>query len=221
LYTRVDYKLRAAEKMTSASPRPSTVVFDLGGVLIDWNPRHLYRKIVADPTKMEWFLATVCTQAWHEEVDRGARPEAIVPDLARQFPQYALEIAAFYDRFEEMFAGPHRAMVDLLERLSEAKTPLFALTNWGADSFSWARDVFPFLSRFRDIVVSGEEGLVKPDPRIFRVLFERGGFLPDDAVFIDDNQVNVEAAGALGMHVVLHRDAAETIGALRTLGLPA
>jgi 2-haloacid dehalogenase len=207
--------------MTSPSPRPSVVVFDLGGVLVDWNPRYLYRKIFADPAKMEWFLATVCTQAWHEEVDRGARPEAIVPDLARQFPEHAPEIAAFYDRFEEMFAGPHPAMVDVLERLFEAETPLYALTNWGADSFAWARDAFPFLSRFRDIVVSGEERLVKPDPRIFRVLFQRGGFRPGDAVFIDDSAANVDAARSLGMTVLHHRDPMETIAALRALGFPA
>jgi 2-haloacid dehalogenase len=198
---------------------PAVVVFDLGGVLIDWDPRRLYRKIFSDPAQIEWFLRTICTQEWHEQVDRGAMPGDIVPALQARFPDYAAAIAAFHDRFHEMFGEPHQTMVAALERLHAARVPLYALTNWGADSFGWARTTFSFLARFRDIVVSGEEHLLKPDPRIFQVLFRRGGFPPADAVFIDDNAPNIAAAQALGMPAIHHQDAPTTLAHLRALGL--
>jgi 2-haloacid dehalogenase len=207
--------------MSGPAPRPSVVVFDLGGVLIDWNPRHLYRKIFDDPARMEWFLDTICTHAWHEQIDAGAWPEEIVPGLQARFPQFTGEIAAFHDRFEEMFAEPHAEMVSALGRLHAAGTPLYALTNWGADTFPWARRQYPFLGQFRDIVVSGEERLLKPDPRFFQVLFRRGGFAPGDAVFIDDNPANVAASNALGMSALHHQAPAATIAALRAFGFPA
>ncbi len=189
-------------------------------MLIDWNPRHLYRKIYDDPARVEWFLGAICTHAWHEQVDAGALPEDIVPPLQARFPEHAAHIAAFHDRFVEMFAAPHAEMVAVLDRLHAAGTPLYALTNWGADTFPWARRQYPFLGRFRDIVVSGEEKLVKPDPRIFQVLFQRGGFAPAEALFIDDNAANAAAARALGMAAVHHVDAPATIAALRTHGFP-
>jgi 2-haloacid dehalogenase len=204
--------------MAAPLPRPSVVVFDLGGVLINWNPRHLYRKIFDDPARMEWFLGTICTSAWHEQVDAGAWPDQIVPALQSRFPQWSREIAAFHDRFEEMFEEPFGEMVEALGRLDAAGTPLYGLTNWGCDTFPWAREKYPFLTRFRDIVVSGEEKVIKPDPRIFQVLFRRGGFAAAEAVFIDDNPLNIEAARALGMSGILHADAATTLAALRGLG---
>jgi 2-haloacid dehalogenase len=206
--------------MAAPAPRPSVVVFDLGGVLIDWNPRHLFRKIFDDPAKMEWFLGTVCTPSWHEQVDAGAWPEEIVPALQARYPEWTGEIAAFHERFEEMFGQPHAPMVHLLERLHAAGTPLYALTNWGADTFPWARRQYPFFARFRDIVVSGEEKVIKPDPRIFQILLRRGGFAPEAAVFVDDNAVNVEASRALGMAGVHHRDPVATAAALRAMGFP-
>jgi 2-haloacid dehalogenase len=203
-----------------APPRPPIVVFDLGGVLIDWSPRRLYDKIFSDPTQVDWFLREICTQAWHEQVDAGAKPADIEPALQARFPAYAAEISAFHARFAEMFGEPHHAMIDVLERLHAAGTPLYALTNWDADTFVWARRTYPFLARFRDIVVSGEERVMKPDPRIFQVLFRRGGFSPGDAVLIDDRASNVEAARALGMHAIHHADAAATVKALGELGHP-
>jgi 2-haloacid dehalogenase len=206
--------------MTAGPARPTVVVFDLGGVLIDWNPRHLYRKIFDDPERVEWFLSTICTLTWHEQVDAGALPAEIVPALQARHPEYAGQIAAFHDRFEEMFAEPHAEMVAALARLHAAGTALYALTNWGADTFPWARQQYGFLAQFRDIVVSGEERLVKPDPRIFQVLFRRGGFSPAEAVFIDDNPSNVAVARTLGMRAVHHVAPGSTIAALRALGLP-
>jgi 2-haloacid dehalogenase len=206
--------------MSAPAPRPSVVVFDLGGVLVDWNPRYLYRKIFDDPERVEWFLSTICTHPWHEQVDGGAWPEEIVPALQARHPEWTQEIAAFHDRFAEMFGPPHDEMVAALGRLHAAGTPLYALTNWGADTFPWARQTYPFLGHFRDIVVSGEERLLKPDPRIFQVLLQRGRFAPAEAVFIDDNATNVAAARALGMHGVHHVGPAPTIAALRALGLP-
>ena len=204
--------------MSTPPARPTVVVFDLGGVLINWNPRHLYRKVFDDPARMEWFLATICTSAWHEQVDAGAWPHEIVPQLQSQFPQFARGIAAFHERFEEMFEAPYAEMVDAIDRLHAAGTPLYALTNWGRDNFPWARQTYSFLGRFHDIVVSGEEKVIKPDPRIFQVLFRRGGFAPEQALFVDDNRLNVQAARALGMTAIEHREPATTLAELRALG---
>ena len=203
----------------AALPEPAIVVFDLGGVLVDWSPRRLYRKIFSDPAKIDWFLREICTQAWHEQVDAGAKPADIEPGLQARFPEYAAEIAAFHGRFAEMFGEPHAAMVAALERLHAAGTRLYALTNWDAETFVWARRTYAFLARFRDIVVSGEERLVKPDPRIFHVLFQRGQFAPADAIFIDDNPTNVEVARGLGMRAIHHSDPQLTLTALRGLGV--
>jgi len=180
---------------------PRTVaVFDLGGVLLDWNPRHLYRKLIADEAAMEHFLATVCTTEWNQRQDAGRT----FADAARELlPDHAdkLElIEAFGRRFDEMIAGEIAGSVEILAELKARDVPLYAITNWSAETFPRQRRRFAFLEWFRGIVVSGIEGVIKPDPRIFRVLLNRYGVDPRTAVFVDDVEYNAAAAAALGIH---------------------
>ena len=180
--------------------QPDTVVFDLGGVLIDWNPRHLYRKLFQQEEAMEEFLAEVCNGAWNVEQDRG-RPfaEATALLIARH-PERRPMIEAYFGRWSEMLNGPIHGTVALLEALHARGVPLYALTNWSAETWKVARPMFPFLERFRGILVSGEVGLVKPDPAIYRRLADDFALTPGRSVFIDDSLPNVRAAADLGFH---------------------
>ncbi|MCW5748811.1 MAG: HAD-IA family hydrolase [Alphaproteobacteria bacterium] len=209
--------------MPSASPpaTPTVAVFDLGGVLVDWNPRYLFSQLFDDTARLEWFLANVCNGAFFRRLDIESDSRAAAAELQARHPEHAAEIATYVERFDETIRGEFAVMAALLERLHAGGTRLYALTNWAADTFAQTRGRLPSLSLFRDIVVSGEERLIKPDPRLFEVLFRRGGFAPTEAVFIDDNAANAEAAQALGMHAIHHREPDTTIAALRALGLPA
>jgi 2-haloacid dehalogenase len=203
------------------APARDTVVFDLGGVLIDWNPRHLYRKIFADAVAMERFLGEICTQEWNEEQDAGRPFAEAVAMLQARHPAEAERIAAFDVRWEEMIRGPIDETVAVLDELHAAGTPLYALTNWSAEKFPVARRRFSFLGHFRGILVSGEVGLKKPDPRIFWALRERFDIAPARAIFIDDSPKNVAAAAAEGFHALHFTGAARLRRDLRELGFPA
>ena len=203
----------------------SVAIFDMGGVLLDWNPRHLYRKLIADPQEMERFLATVTTTPWHSLQDAGGDPAEATRRLKAEHPGQEALIEAFYGRFDEMLEHPFADMAALVERLHGAGTPLYLLSNAPGFLDDWLRGPgqrrHPFIGRFRDYVVSGRVGCLKPDAAIFDLVCRAGGFRPADAVLIDDNLPNVEGARAFGMHAVHHRSAAETAAALRTLGLLA
>ncbi|HEV2302383.1 MAG TPA: HAD family phosphatase [Stellaceae bacterium] len=177
---------------------PSAVLFDLGGVLIDWNPRHLYRRIFAEEAAMERFLATVCTQAWNEEQDLGRPFAEGVRLLCAHHPEHADAIRAYDASWEEMVKGAIADSVLCLEELRRCGVPFFALTNWSAEKFPLALARFPFLAWFEGVLVSGEAGLKKPDPRIFRLAVDRFSLDPAATLFIDDVAANVEAAAALG-----------------------
>jgi 2-haloacid dehalogenase len=178
------------------------VVFDLGGVLIDWDPRYLYRKLLADEAAVEEFLATVCTPEWNDEQDRG-RPFADgVAELVERHPAHAAAIAAYAERWSEMLAGDIPGTVELLAELRAAGTPLYALTNWSTETFVIARERFEFLSWFDGVVVSGEERLIKPDPAFFRLLLDRFGLAPEATFYVDDSEANVAAARGLGIDAV-------------------
>ncbi len=189
-----------------SSPR-SIVVFDLGGVLIDWNPRHLYRKLFAgDDAAMEHFLTNVCTQDWNEGQDGGRSFADAAALLKADHPDKGHLIDAFGDRFDEMMSGAIEGSVEILGALRARDVPLFGLTNWSAETYPLAFRRFEFLRWFRGILVSGEVGVIKPDPRIFRLLFERFAIAPEEAVYIDDNPRNAAAATALGMHGIHFTD---------------
>ena len=196
------------------------VVFDLGGVLLQWNPRFLYRKLFPnDEQAMEDFLATVCTREWNERQDAGRPFAAAIGELVAAHAGKAHLIEAFRTRFDEMIPGAIDGSVEILQELSRAGVPLYALTNFSAETFPAQRERFAFLSAFDGIVVSGEEGVIKPDPRIFRILLERYAIAPVQAVFIDDNAANAAAATALGMHGIHFRALGPLRDELAALGL--
>lgn len=187
----------------------SAVVFDLGGVLIDWNPRHLYRKLLPDAASVEAFLAEVCTSDWNHQQDAGRSCAEAIAELSARHPDRAELVAAYYGRWEEMLGGALEEAVAILDQLDAAGVPLYALSNWARETFPIARARFPFLARFRGIVVSGEERVAKPDPRIYRILLDRYRLEPSGCLFIDDVARNVEGARAAGMQAVLYSSPAE------------
>jgi 2-haloacid dehalogenase len=198
----------------------SVVVFDLGGVLIDWNPRYLYRKLFpGDETGMEQFLANICTQEWNECQDAGRSFGEAAALLISEHPEKAGLIKAFGERFDEMMAGPIDGTVQILEDLHRQGVPLYGLTNWSAETYPHALARFDFLQRFRGVLVSGEVGVIKPDSRIYRLLLDRFAIAPESAVYIDDNPRNAAAATALGLHGITFTDAAALRRELQALQL--
>jgi 2-haloacid dehalogenase len=178
------------------------VVFDLGGVLIDWDPRYLYRKLLADEAAVEEFLATVCTPEWNAELDRGRPFAEGVAELVERHPEHAAAIAAYHERWPEMLAGDLPGTVEVLAELRAAGVPLYALTNWSAETFAITRGRFEWLDWFDGLLVSGEERMTKPDPAFFRLLLDRFGLDPGATVFVDDSEANVAAARELGIDAV-------------------
>ena len=200
--------------------RRTTVIFDLGGVLIHWDPRNLYRKLFAgDEAAMEAFLETVCTTEWNERQDAGRTFAEAAAELIAKHPDKAALIRAFGDRFDEMIPGARDATIALLQELKQRGTPLFALTNWSAETFRSQRERFLFLKDFEGIVVSGEEGYIKPDPRLFQILLDRYQIDPAAAVFIDDDPKNARSASALGIHGIHFTDASVLRTELESLQL--
>jgi len=181
----------------------SIVVFDLGGVLIDWDPRHLYRKLFAgDEAAVEHFLATVCTHEWNRCQDAGRSFAEGARLLKAEHPDKAELIDAYGARFDEMIAGPIAGSVEILAELRDRDTPLYGLTNWSAETYPLARTRFEFLDWFRGIIVCGEIGLIKPDPRIFALLVERFAIEPQRTVYIDDVEPNAASAQRCGLHAI-------------------
>ena len=186
---------------------PTTVVFDLGGVLIDWDPRYLYRKLFDDPDEMESFLAEVTTAEWNAHQDAGRSWTEAIELLAAEHPERRELIEAFHRRWPEMLAGEIRGTVDVLAELRTAGLRLVALSNWSAELFPVARERFDFLAWFEGILISGEVGVNKPDRQIFEHLVERFGIEPATALFIDDSSANVVTAAALGFRTIHFTDA--------------
>jgi 2-haloacid dehalogenase len=178
------------------------VVFDIGNVLLRWDPRFLYRKIFADEERMEWFLTHVCSPDWNLEQDRGRSFDEAVQHLATKHPEYSEEISAFHMRWHETAPGVIEGTVDILEQLSEQGTPLYAITNFSVEKFAETRARYGFFKRFQDILVSGEVRLIKPDPAIYQLFLERNRLNAESCLFIDDSEKNVAGAKAVGMKAV-------------------
>jgi 2-haloacid dehalogenase len=203
------------------SHAPTTVVFDVGNVLLRWDPRYLYRKIFDDEAKMEWFLSTICTAEWNIEQDRGREWEEAVSLLIERHPDYEMPIRAFHERWHETVSGTIEESVSVLGRLREAGVPTYCITNFSGAKFTEARARFPFLSGFDGIVVSGEERLLKPQPEIYNLLLERYGLDAGDCIFIDDSRANVEGARAVGMHAIHFVEPLDLEAELRRYGIDA
>lgn len=208
--------------MRSDSPSApvTAVIFDIGGVLVDWDPRHLFRKLFDDPAEMERFLGEICTPDWHDRLDAGRPVTEAIEELAARHPEKAALIIAYRDRFAEMFRGEIEGSVALLHHLHDRGMPLFALTNFSADWFGDFCRNYPFTTLFRDILVSGADKLIKPDPRIYRLALSRFGLDADQTLFIDDRAENVAAAERQGLqthHFTGSDGLARKLGALGLL----
>ncbi len=200
------------------------IVFDLGGVLIDWDPRHLYRKLFDDAEAMERFLAEICHANWNAQQDRGRTWSDAVAELVARHPEQQALIEAYHLRWEEMLGGPIEGTVQILAELRAAGRPLHALTNWSHETFPIARARYPFLGWFASILVSGEERVMKPETAIFQLLLERLGAPAEACLFIDDSAKNIEAAQALGFDAIRFTDPAAlrtALAARRLLAEPA
>jgi len=197
-----------------------TVVFDLGEVLIPWDPRKLYRQLIPDAGEMERFLADVCTPEWNARQDAGRSLAEGTRELLVAFPRHEAWIRAFYGRWHEMLGEPVEGTVQLIRELKGKGFRVFALTNWSAETFPLALRRYPILGEFEGILVSGQEGLLKPDAAIYRLLCERYRIVPGHAVFIDDSPRNVEGARSFGMQAVPFLSPDQVRQALAALGLP-
>ena len=193
-------------------------MFDIGNVLIEWDPRHLYKKIFDDHEKMEWFLANVFTMEINRECDRGLLFADAVSETTARFPDWHEEIQAFDERWPEMVPGPIAGTVDLLAEIRRKKIPNHAITNFSHEKFALARERFDFLNGFAVTIVSGEERLLKPDAAIYELFLGRAQVKAQDCVFIDDTLANVHAAQTLGMHAIHFKDPVDLRQRLRGLG---
>jgi 2-haloacid dehalogenase len=195
-------------------------VFDLGGVFVDWNPMYLFRKIFETEEDAQWFYDNVCTPAWNLEFDAGEIFSEGVAKLVTRYPKYWREIQAFDLRWKETFSGFFQGTIEIHDELIAQEIPTFAITNFSWEKWMSCLGEWPFLEKFDGVIVSGLEGLVKPDPRIYRVFCERYGLAPESCVFIDDSEPNVIAARKFGMHSIHFRDPVQLRRELLELGMP-
>lgn len=198
---------------------PTAVVFDLGGVLMDWNPRYVYRTLFGDEESMERFLSEVCTMDWHAAHDRGVPFDRSCAALAAAHPDQAELIWAWATRSEEMVAGPIDGTVEILAELKATGMACYALTNMEAETYPRRRERFAFMRWFDGVMVSSQEGVIKPDPEIFHRLLARFGLRAPDTMFIDDAERNIAAAAALGFRAVRFTSPADLRVRLRAEGL--
>ena len=195
------------------------VVFDIGNVLLRWNPRNLFRRVFADEDAMEAFLAKACATDWIVETDRARSFQPALDTRIAAYPQYARELRLFDELWIETLGGPIHENVELLERLRLQGERLYSITNFCDEKFEIARGLHPSLDSFDGIIVSGREGLAKPDPRIFELFLTRFGFSPDEVMFIDDSARNVSAACAAGMQAIHFVDGVDLTAELHARGL--
>lgn len=195
-----------------------TIIFDLGGVLVDWKPEYVYRKVFnGDEEKVQWFLNTVCTPEWNIEQDGGRTIEEAINLKVTEFPEYEDLIRLFYDEWEHMFSGSITKNVELFKKLKASKNyKIYALTNWSAEKWDKALELFPFFNNFDGVVVSGQEKTRKPYPEIYNILLNRYKINPENAIFIDDNKENTITAKTLNLQVIHYKTSSQLIKLLQT-----
>ncbi len=197
-----------------------TIVFDLGNVLIDWNPHHLYTRLIPDEEERNWFLDNICTMDWNEEQDKGRSLQEGTELLVKKFPEHEPSIRAYYTHWEEMLGEPVAGTVEIFRRLKQGgDMKFYALTNWSAETFPIALERYDFLHWFDGRVVSGEEKTRKPFENIYQALIDRFGIDPSRAVFVDDNARNLVPAKALGFHTIHFRSPEQLRNELQLLGV--
>ena len=200
---------------------PKAVVFDVGHVLYDWDPRFLYAKLIPDADRLDWFLSNVVTRQWHFQHDAGRPSAETTAELIAEHPAERALIEAYAPRWLETIPGPVPGSLALVQRLAARGVPLYAITNFSHEFWQRFRPTAPVFDLFADIIVSGTEKLVKPDPAIYRLALARFGLEPHQAVFIDDNRANVDAAAAMGIVALHFSDATTLRPQLLELGLLA
>ena len=179
------------------------VVFDFGGVLLDWNPRYFYKSIFNDDQKMEYFLQNIATSTWNAQMDKGRSFEECMKELAEQYPEYKEPIMLYRKGWETMLKGPIESGMRVLDAVMNAqKFKVYGLTNWSAETFPGTFNKYKFLQKFEGIVVSGEEQMIKPEKGIYLTLIERYNLVPEETFFMDDNIQNVETALSRGINAV-------------------
>ena len=178
------------------------VVFDFGGVLVDWNPHHLYDKYFGSVEKATWFLENICRYSWNLQMDKGKPFVEGVAELQAIYPEWSEAIGIYHTRWIEMMGGEVEGTPDLLRRLKAAGYRVFGLSNWSMETFPLVRDEFPIFKELEGKVISGEELMVKPEPEIYHCLFERYSLVPEESIFIDDNADNVAASIREGMPAI-------------------
>ncbi len=197
-----------------------TIVFDLGGVLIDWNPRYLYKKIFDTEEETEKFLSEVCHGVWNAQHDAGKPFQEGVDELTEKYPEYSEEIQAYFDRWIEMIGGEITGTSELFHELADSGNyQMLALTNWSHETFPLVFNEYDFFQRFEGIVVSGVEKLIKPDPTFYQVMIDRYQINPETSLFIDDNKDNIEAGAKLGFQVIHFQSPEQLKQELLSLGL--
>ena len=203
----------------SAISKIDTVIFDIGNVLYRWDLRCLFAKLIDDPEELDWFLAHVVTPEWHSQHDAGRAFADMVAERSREFPEYRDHITAYSERFPETIPGPVEGMLDLVRALAGRGVPLFAISNFGAESWAQFLPSAPIFGIFSDIVISGEEKLIKPDAAIFELALKRFDCRADQCLFIDDRRDNIEAGQAVGLAGHHFKDSRQLEHELKALGL--
>ncbi len=202
----------------SMTTKIKTIIWDLGAVLIDWNPRHLYRKLGKSDKEIEWLLANVMTSDWNHQMDAGKPFEIGVAELSEKLPEHREMIEAYWERWPEMITGPMKDTVEILNLLDGKGLPMYALTNWSDETIGFVNH-YEFFKKFKGILVSGEEKLAKPDPEFFQLLFDRFQIEPTSSLFIDDNTANIETAKNMGVQSVPFQGAQHLKSTLIEIGL--
>ena len=203
----------------SAISKIDTVIFDIGNVLYRWDLRCLFAKLIDDPAELDWFLAHVVTPEWHFQHDAGRSFADMVAERSREFPDYTDHIIAYSRRFPESIPGPVEGMLDLVHALADRCVPIYAISNFGAESWAQFRPLAPIFELFSDIVISGEEKLMKPDAAIYQLALKRFARRADQCLFIDDRLDNIAAGQSIGLAGHHFSDAAQLESELKALRL--
>lgn len=202
-----------------AEPHVTAVIFDIGGVIVDWNPRHLYSTVIEDPDELDHFLGTVCPLSWHYQHDRGVAFAETLPVRSAEFPEHAELIAMWGSRYGDMTIGEIAGTAEVIDDLHRAGVGVFGISNMPAEVWPDFVERWPVIRRLTDTVISGRDGVAKPDAEIFELALDRFGLDAASTVFVDDSPANVAGADAVGITGVLFTSADELRADLRRLGL--
>lgn len=185
------------------------IIFDFGGVLLDWNPHYLYDPYFGDVEKAEWFLTNICTYPWNAQHDAGKPVAEGTTELVALYPEWEKEIRMYYDEFEKMLSGQIADMEEYIKELKGRGFRIYGLSNWSVETFAMIRPKYPILDLMEDMVISGKEKVMKPDAKIYQIALSRFGIKPEESVFIDDNVNNIIGCEAAGIHGVVFKDAGQ------------